>query len=111
MDNLLKALTASMPFILVIAIITIVCCACSAPITDDLGIERETIYERFAIIEESNGLKIVYDIHTKVVYYYNPGEATSFCTPYLIYKNGAVYGAIFEKGEIKPVPYSSTPLI
>lgn len=88
-------------------------CACQEVIVDE-GQERivhdGTFVEIKVNIESCN--YIVYDRNTKVVYYLETATANDggHLSPYLIYQNGALYGAIFQDGEIVPVPYAYAPL-
>lgn len=85
-------------------------CACTPTIVDQ-GEERVVLSGSFAIIEERTlGNSIVYDKDTTIVYYLEHNGYQGHLSPYLIYQDGYVYGAIFQDGEIKPVPYASAPL-
>ena len=80
------------------------CCGCH---------EKETgprTYGSFVLIEQINEPRedyLAYHKDTKVVYEINSlySHGQNFI-PYQIYKNGVIYGAIYEDGEIKPVPYA-----
>ncbi len=98
-------------FVLVISLM-LGLCACQSTITDEHGTERDLFNGRFAVITKNtdNASFIVYDISTKVVYYLEADSYNGYLSPYLIYQDGALYGAIFENGEIKPVPYAYAPL-
>lgn len=87
-------------------------CACQPTITDEHGAERDLFNDRFAVITRNNDYAsfIVYDISTKVVYYLESDSYNGYLSPYLIYKDGALYGAIFQDDEIIPVPYAYAPL-
>jgi len=82
-------------------------CACQETIIDE-GVKRTvhdgTFVEIKTNINDCNF--IVYDINTKVVYYLETAAATDggHLSPYLIYQDGYIYGAIFQDGEIVPVP-------
>lgn len=97
-------------FILVVMVLSL--CACQPTTTDECGIERDLFNGRFAVIIKNNDYSsfIVYDINTKVVYYLESDSYNGYLSPYLIYQDGTIYGAIFENGKIIPVPYASTPL-
>ena len=99
-------------FIIVIILFSL--CACKNTIVDDNG-EKRAIYDGTFVeiavnIFDSN--YTVYDKNTKIVYYLETSENSDggHLSPYLIYQDGAIYGAIFENGEIKPVPYAYAPL-
>lgn len=89
-------------------------CACTSTITDDTGDQCKQVGYNFAVIDEGEwrGDYLVYDIDTKIVYYYQTGATSDggHLSPYLVYQDGAIYGTIFENGKIKPVPYISAPL-
>jgi len=98
-------------FILAISIMFSLC-ACNSKIVDDQGIERDVYYGYFAVIEakDDGHTMIVYDMHTRVVYYVQRGGYNGFMSPYFIYQDGALYGAIYQDGKITPVPYAYAPL-
>jgi len=88
-------------------------CACQEVVVDE-GEER-VIYDGTFLKIKSNirGCNyIVYDKNTKIVYYLETaaGGDGGHLSPYLIYQDGALYGAIFQDGEIIPVPYAYIPL-
>ena len=88
-------------------------CACSPTTIDEQGVEREVKYGTFVVIQsmnENNHVYLTYHKLTNVVYCLQTGGQNGFCTPYFIYQDGYIYGAIFQDGEIKPVPYASAPL-
>ena len=81
-------------------------CAC-APTQIVEGEEVKIIDYRFGVIEELElGNYIVYDIYTKVVFYIETAGHGGYLTPYQIYQDGAIYGAVYENKEIVPVPYA-----
>lgn len=86
-------------------------CACT-PVTFDEGAERKIYNDTLIEIEHrSSDSQIVYDKNTKIVYYLETAENDGgYLSPYLIYQDGYIYGAIFQDGEIIPVPYASVPL-
>lgn len=89
---------------MVIILILLLCCGCH---------EKETeprTYGSFVLIEQTNESQedyLAYHKDTKVVY-----EIDSLYLhrqnfiPYQVYKNGVIYGAVYEDGEIKLVPYA-----
>ena len=99
-------------FILVISIM-LGLCACHPTVVDDQGVER-TMLNGFVIIHEQGRTGsctfVVYHQVTKVVYYLESDSYNGFLSPYIIYQDGALYGAIFQDGEIVPVPYAYAPL-
>lgn len=98
-------------FILVISIIFGLC-ACIPTVIDETGTERDIHYGYFAVIESKDDgyTLIVYDTATKVVYYLQRGGYNGFLSPYTIYQDGALYGAIYQDGKIIPAPYAYAPL-
>ena len=85
-------------------------CACYPKIVDEQGVER-TVMDGFVVISDTNNDRyVVYNQTTKVVYYLESDSYNGYLSPYLIYQDGYIYGAIFQDGEIIPVPYASTPL-
>ena len=98
-------------FILAISLMLSLC-ACQPTTTDEHGVERDLFNGRFAAITMNidKCSFIVYDINTKVIYYLEADSYNGHLSPYLIYQDGALYGAIFQDGEIVPVPYAYAPL-
>lgn len=85
-------------------------CACTPTIVDQ-GEERSVFCGSFVFIEKRTmGNSIVYDKDTAIVYYLKHSGHGGHLSPYLIYQDGYIYGAIFQDGEIKPVPQASAPL-
>lgn len=81
-------------------------CACTPTQIVD-GEEVKIIDYRFGVIEKlALGNYIVYDVQTKVVFYIESAGDGGYFAPYQIYKDGAIYGAVYENGEIVPVPYA-----
>lgn len=85
-------------------------CACYPTTLDEQGVER-TVINGFVVISTIDNFSyIVYNQTTKVVYYLETETHAGYLSPYLIYQDGALYGAIFQDGEIVPVPYAYAPL-
>lgn len=78
-------------------------CACGSKVIDDNGAEIKTFLDEYGIISRNweYNYYVVYHLQSKVVYIYREGFS-----PYQIYKNDAIYGAVYENGEIVPVPYA-----
>ncbi len=96
-------------FVLVISIM-LGLCACYPKTVDEQGVER-TVINGFVIISTINNYShVVYNQTTKVVYYLEIETHAGYLSPYFIYQDGALYGAIFQDGEIIPVPYAYAPL-
>lgn len=96
-------------FILVISIV-LGLCACYPKTVDEQGVER-TVIDGFVVISAIDNCNYVaYNQTTKVVYYLQSGSHGGWLSPYLIYQDGVLYGAIFQDGEIIPVPYAYAPL-
>lgn len=96
-------------FVLVISIM-LGLCACYPKTVDEQGVER-TVIDGFVIISTINNYShVVYNQTTKVVYYLEIETHAGCLSPYFIYQDGALYGAIFQDGEIIPVPYAYAPL-
>lgn len=98
--------------IILIATILFTFCSCYPSTIDEQGVEREVRYGAFVVIEKyGDGETLtVYHKITKVVYNLQTGGYNGFLSPYLIYQDGYIYGAIFENGQIIPVPYAFAPL-
>lgn len=85
-------------------------CACYPKTVDEQGVER-TVMDGFVVISTINNYNhVVYNQTTKVVYYMETETYGDYLAPYFIYQDGALYGAIFQDGEIVPVPYAYAPL-
>ena len=96
-------------FVLAISVMLSLC-ACYPKTVDEQGVER-TVIDGFVIISTINNYNhVVYNQTTKVVYYLEIETHAGYLSPYLIYQDGALYGAIFQDGEIVPVPYAYAPL-
>ena len=97
--------------ILCMLLALIVClglCACGTKVIDENGREFDTLYNgKFVILEEDwdYSSRIVYDPETKIVFYHQGGHG-GYLTPYQIYQDGVIYGAVYENGEIVPAPYA-----
>ena len=80
-------------------------CACST-IVDDAGVERRVLYDRFVVIEKNwdMNIYIAWDKDTHVVYYLKSGSS-GFMSPYLIYTEEGLCGAIYEDGRIQPIHF------
>lgn len=102
----MKRYTICWLIILIIALCVGTLAACSATQIVD-GEEVKIIDYRFGVVEELElGNYIVYDIQTKVVFYIESAGHGGYLAPYQVYKDGAIYGAVYENGEIVPVPYA-----
>lgn len=57
--------------------------------------------------ELASGFWLGYHRDTKIVYeLYCPGTNYGMITPYQIYQDGVIYGAVYDNGEIVPMPYA-----
>lgn len=55
----------------------------------------------------SNGYWLGYHRDTRVVFeLYGVGSNLGTIVPYQIYQDGVIYGAVYEDGEILPIPYA-----
>ena len=95
--------------IICLFLILIMCVSlfCSCYITTDENGKEVDGYCDFVIIREMD-IKhwIVYDKNTSVVFYLKLGGYCGYLTPYQIYQDGALYGAIYEDGKIVPKSYA-----
>lgn len=90
--------------VMVIILTLLFCCGCH---------EKETgsrTYGSFVLIEQINEPRedyLAYHKDTKIVYEINSlyRHKQNFI-PYQVYKNGVIYGAVYEDEEIKLVPYA-----
>lgn len=89
--------------LLLVLVICLGLCACGGKVIDENGIERKAFLNEYGIISHDweYNCYIVYHLQTKVVYIYREGFS-----PYQIYQDGVIYGAVYENDEIIPVPYA-----
>lgn len=84
-------------------------CACGVTTTNDAGAEVPGV-GRFIFIyelETSNERQyLAYDRETYIVYYADVQGESKYVAPYQIYQDGAIYGAVYENGQIVPKPYA-----
>ena len=94
-------------FCIVIAILVSITIFCGCATKADGEVEK---YGSYVILETTDKVRnnyIVYHEDTHIVYTANRLYSHSqTITPYQIYKDGLIYGAVYEDGEIKPVPYA-----
>lgn len=78
-------------------------CACGNKVIDENGVEREAFFDEYGIISHNweYNYYMVYHLQTKVVYIYREGFS-----PYQIYQDGVIYGAVYENGGVVPKPYA-----
>lgn len=100
--------------LIIISILLIMClslCACSdVNTTNEAGTAVEGI-GRFVYINkvETGGYGhqiLAYDRESLVVFYVDLSGESRYISPYQLYQDGVIYGAIYENGEIVPVPYA-----
>ena len=89
--------------LLLILVMCLSLCACGGTVIDENGIERKAFFNEYGIISHDweYHYYVVYHLQTKVVYIYREGFS-----PYQIYQDGVIYGAVYENDEIVPVPYA-----
>ena len=95
-------------FILTFFIALMILCSCGRPQSmGDDGIERDIINSHWVVIEDMGSHQcIVYDVTTKIVYFYENDGYNGFLTPYQTQtEDGFICGAVFEDGKIQPAPY------
>ncbi len=92
--------------LLLVLIMCLGLCACAVTQVVE-GEEVKVVDYRFGVIEELDlGNYLVYDIHTKVIFYVETAGHGGYLAPYQIYQDGVIYGAVYENGEIVPIPYA-----
>ena len=103
MKRWLKCWSVFFAFIFIIFIFA----SCSNQVTDENGITRDTVYDYFPVIESDweYSRYVVYDPVSKIVYHMAGGHG-GYMTPYMLYEDGVIYGAIFEDGKIVPAPFA-----
>lgn len=95
-------------FVLCLALILVLSLnACTPQETID-GQEYEVIDSNFIIIEEYEyGTYLVAAKDTDVIYVVETYGHGGFLSPYLIYEDGAIYGAVWIDKKIVPVPFAT----
>ena len=81
-------------------------CGCQ-PTTIVDGEEVKIIDNRFIPITDNSHFDLVYDINTKIVYLMDRNSYGGGLSQYQIYKDDAIYGAVYRDNEIIPVPYAT----
>ena len=94
-------------FILTFFIALTILCSCGTKSIGDDGVERDVMNYHWVVIEDMGSYQyIVYDVTTKIVYFYNHDNHNGFLTPYqTTTEDGFICGAVFEDGKIQPAPY------
>ena len=89
--------------LLLILVMCLGLCACGSKVIDENGVERKTFFDEYGIISHNweYNYYMVYHMQTKVVYIYREGFS-----PYQIYQDGVIYGAVYENDKIVPIPYA-----
>ncbi len=92
-------------FILMLVMCASLFCGCYST-TNEYGAPADG-YRDFVIIRKISDYNwVVYDKTTSVVFYMEHGTHGGHMTPYQIYQDGALYGAVYENNEIVPTPYA-----
>lgn len=92
-------------FVLMLVMCASLFCGCYST-TDENGREVDGYYD-FVILRKMTEYDwVVYDKNTSVVFYLEQGTHGGYLTPYQIYQDGALYGAVYEDGKIVPKPYA-----
>ena len=82
-------------------------CACAPQETID-GREYEVLNGNFMIIEKyTSDTYLIATKDTSVMYVFEHNGYGGFLSPYLIYEDGAIYGAVWIDEEIVPVPFAT----
>jgi hypothetical protein len=82
-------------------------CACAQQETID-GRKYEVLNGNFMIIEAyEHGAYLVATKDTGVMYVLEANGNRGFLSPYLIYEDGAIYGAAWVDGKITPIPFAT----
>jgi hypothetical protein len=64
-------------------------------------------YYNYITIKDLDVDHVVYDRNTFVVFYLQKNSYGGYLAPYQIYQDGMIYGAVYEDGNIVPVPYAT----
>ena len=92
--------------LLLVLVMCLSLCACvQTAIVDNT--ERTVLCNVFVVLEKfSTNDYIVFHKDTNIVYIFDNDGYGGYLCPYQIYQDGVIYGAIYENGEIVPVPYA-----
>lgn len=81
-------------------------CACNQTVIVD-NTERTILRDKFVVLETFHHDEyVVFHKDTNIVYIFDNDGYGGYLTPYQIYQDGVIYGAVYENGEIVPVPYA-----
>ena len=85
--------------LLLVLIMCLSLCACGET-TEDVVFKG-----KYEVIESdpNYGNYVVWDKESYIVYNISHG---GYITPHQIYQDGVIYGAVYENGEIVPIPYA-----
>ena len=93
-------------YVLLALVMSLSLCACAQTTIVD-NTERTILRNVFVVLEEfSTNDYIVFHKDTNIVYIFDNDGYGGYLCPYQIYQDGVIYGAIYENGEIVPVPYA-----
>ena len=94
-------------FCLLLALVICVSLFCGCASTTDSHGNPVNGSFNFVVISSVNDYDwIMYDKTTSDVYYFEWGTHGGYMTPYQIYQDGKIYGAVYENQQIVPVPYA-----
>ena len=92
--------------LLLVLVMCLGLCACGKTVIVD-NTERTILRNVYVVIEKfSPGEFLVFHKDTNVIYVFENDGYGGYCVPYQIYQDGVIYGAVYENGEIVPVPYA-----
>ena len=92
--------------LLLALVMCLVLCACSQTVIVD-NTERTILRNVFVVLEEFTPSEyLVFHKDTNVIYIFENDGYGGYLCPYQIYQDGVIYGAVYENGEIVPVPYA-----
>ena len=79
-------------------------CACGQTVIID-NAERTILRNKFVVLENFYSSEyVVFHKDTNIVYIFDNDGYGGYLCPYQIYQDGVIYGAVYENGEIVPVP-------
>lgn len=90
--------------LLLVFILALGLCACIPQETTD----KQVIKDYFIVIEECGyNIDLVAAKDTGVVYLLDSCGNIGYLSPYLIYEDGAIYGAVWINDKITPIPFAT----
>ena len=93
--------------LLLVLVMCLSLCACSSQTVIVDNTERTILRDKFIVLETFHPSEyVVFHKDTNIVYIFDNDGYGGYLCPYQIYQDGVIYGAVYEDGEIGPLPYA-----